>query len=85
MTTVNGIAITAQPQLDSANIRVYLIDNLLPVPRPNTDHIIDVLAANIDNYHMFIHAIHITGMTVAMEQGNKASNFMHQHSASSRV
>ena len=69
ITTVNGHAITAQPQLDSANLRVYLIEDLLNVLPSKTDHIIDVLAANIEHYHMLIHAIHITGLTVALEEG----------------
>ena len=62
--TLNGIPITAQPQLDtSSSIKVYLIDGLLSSPPTKIDHLMDVLAANVDEYHMLIHAIHITGLT----------------------
>ena len=74
--TLNGIPITAQPQLDtSSSIKVYLIDGLLSSPPKKIDHLMDVLAANVDEYHMLIHAIHITGLTMTIEEGSPFTLF----------
>lgn len=69
MITVNGVPITPQPQLDTTNIKVYLLSGLLSTIPPKTDTLMDVLAANVENYHMLIQAIHITGLTILLEEG----------------
>jgi len=73
--TLNGVLITAQPQLDTSSIKVYLIDGLLSSPPTKIDHLMDVLAANVDEYHMMIHAIHITGLTMTIEEGSPFTLF----------
>ena len=74
--TLNGIPITAhQPQLDTSSIKVYLIGGLLTSPATIRDHIMDVLATNVDEYHMMIHAIHVTGLTMTIEEGSPLTLF----------